>query len=730
MFAEKRARILSAACGVCAAPFLCTFAHAQTQVFVDHFNNGSVTNSDSVANFWQVIPNDDSTVTEPTGGPLNLTAQATGTTGDNYPFAELSATALQSSFNFFQQPIILSVSNMSYTSASVANSITEFNFGSQLTSPGGTIQTEYNEPSDFSLEICPPSGGNGQIIMGEKANYPNSSSPWDSYQLIGPIGHVTNGAQNLGSQVTGFTLVLSSQYYVLSVQTASGTTNYSGGLNLMNTGQYPWTTGAYAPGNPELNIETQIAGTTNGTDQASLNIGQLSVSQMNLTWTNAAGDGNYFTAANWSGLSSAISSTVASTLKITTPDYTSASATFPQASGPTTVAISNGNGNTITVGTLNFNSTQPYTLNGSIVQFATSGSTDQVNVTAGNQTVNAELLFYDANSNLNVASGASLAVNGPVTSNGAMGLTTGPGPVTIVGEMTSNGAMTISSGAGPLTITGDFASAGAITLNAGTGGMTIIGGTNNDFLFHGNLTLNVAAGGTLSISSYIDDPYTGGNPPGTYPLTKTGAGLAVVAALYQIPSVTVSGGTLQIHSSPTANNFEYGGSLIYGLTLSGGKLDLTNNDLVLNYSGGSPLISIRSDLQAGTIFSSTASLPLGTTVGYAEASEINQTSAFYGLPTDSTSLCFMYTYYGDLNMDGSVAAADYALMASGNGSDWYNGDLNYDGVKNADDWALFQLGVAASARGNINGLPAPEPGSLAMLGAAGFGLIRRRAVAR
>jgi hypothetical protein len=66
-------------------------------------------------------------------------------------------------------------------------------------------------------------------------------------------------------------------------------------------------------------------------------------------------------------------------------------------------------------------------------------------------------------------------------------------------------------------------------------------------------------------------------------------------------------------------------------------------------------------------------------------------------------------------------------MASGNGSDWFNGDLNYDGVKNADDWALYQLGVAASARGNINNFPAPEPGSLAMLGAAGFSLVRRRA---
>ncbi|HEY1685556.1 MAG TPA: PEP-CTERM sorting domain-containing protein [Tepidisphaeraceae bacterium] len=732
----KTTRILSLACATAAMAVGAT-AFAQQQVFVDNFKNGSITDSDSVPGFWQQIPNDLSTVTEPVGGPETLTAQSTGTAGDDYPFAELSATSLESSFNFFQQPIILSVSNMNYSANSVANSLTEFNFGSQLTVQGGTIQTEYNEPSDFSLEICPTNGPNGQIIMGEKSNYPNHSSPWDSYQLIGPIGHVTAGAQSLGSQVTGFTLVLDSQFYDLTVQLASGgTKEYSGGLNLMNTGQYPWTTGAYAPGDPELNVETQIGGTTNGTDIAQLNIGQLAVSQMNMTYTGAAGDGNYFTAGNWSGLSSTISSTVANTLKITVPDYASSSATFPQANGPTTIALDNGNGNTITLGTLNINSSQPYTINGGIVQFATSGSTDRINITAGNQTLNAGVTIYEAHSAWNVSSGASLLVNGPVSTpytDMSIDTSGGAGAVTVTGNFTSEGNLTLTSGAGPLNITGDFAAAAAITLNAGTGGMTITdtnvspsseGSAGNDFLFHGPLTLNVAAGGTLTIDSYLDDPFTNG--VGTYPITKTGGGLAVVAAMYEIPSVTVSGGTLRIQSSPTANNFNYGGSLIDSLSISGGKLDLTNNDLVISYSGSSPLTTIRGYLQTGALYSSTASLALGTTVGYAEATEIGQTSNFYGLPTNSTSLCLMYTYDGDLNMDGVVNSADYQLMLHGNGSDWYNGDLNYDGKINADDWALFQLGLAASSRGDINNLPAPEPSSLGLIVAGGAFLQRRR----
>jgi hypothetical protein len=735
MFAEKRARILSAACGVSAALFLSASAHAQKQVFVDNFNNGSILNSDTQAGFWQTVVDGNSTITEPTGGPETLTA-VPANSGDGFPFAQLSSASLQSSFNFFQQPIVLQVSGLNYTAASSANSLTEFNFGSQLPSQAGPVETEYNEPSDFSLELLPLGSANGQIVMGEKANRTNSSSPWDSFQLIGPIGPsvygTKYGTQTFTGQVRSFELVLSSQFYYLSVVSDTSptnptpvTTNYFSAINLMNTGQFPWTTGAYAPGDPALNVETQIGG-SNGADQAALNMSQLKVSQMTLTYTNGAGDGNFFTPGNWSGL--AVDATTAATLKINIPDYTSASATFAQASAPTAVAINNGNGNTITIGSINFNSTQPYTLNGNIVQLATSGSTGQINVTAGTQTINAELLTFDAHDNLNVAANSTLNINGPVFGNGALGLAaTGAGAVNIVGNVTSNaGDMTISSGTGPLTITGDFASFGAITLNAGAGQMTINGGTNNDFLFHGAVTLNVASGGTLTINSFIDDPFNNGTPPGIYPLSKTGPGLANVSSLFDIPSVTVSGGTLRILPSTTANNFQQGGSLVYGLSLSGGKFDLTNNDLVINYSGSSPLVTIRGYLQTGTLFSSTASLAHGTTIAYAEATEINQVGSFNGLQTDSTSLALMYTYEGDLNMDGIVNSADFALMNNGNGTDWFNGDLNYDGVKNADDWALYQLGVAASARGNINNLPAPEPTSLAMLGMLGIGLMKRK----
>lgn len=726
MFSEKRA--ITLACAASAALLLSTWARAQNQVFVDNFSNGSVANSDTQTGFWNTVLDETGTTAETVGGPVNITAKG-ASAADPYPFTEIGTSALQHSFNFFQQPIILSVSGLSYSASTTVNALTEFNFGNQVISQTG-VQTEYNEPSDFSLEICPPGGPNGQLIMGEKQNYPNHSSPWDSYQFLGPIGHVATGAQNFnGGQIRGFDLVIASSFFYLKVYSDASatdtstadqvTTIYSGGMGLN------WTPDpASSAGDPALNIETQInegAGPQVPTDVSSLNIQQLSVSQMPMTFTNGGGDDNWFTAANWSGLSSKIDAASAAALKITVPDYGSANVILPQASSPTTLSIANGNGDTITLGVLNINSTQPYTIAGSLVQLAAGGGTDVVNITAGNHIINAGVNIFDANTTINMASGSSLTINGPVAApNTGMNIDT-------------------TGGGGALTITGDISAAGPITLSSGTGGITVNGGTTNDFLFHGALTLNAVAGGTVTVNSYIDDPFTtSGNPTtGTYPVSKTGAGTANVSSLYGIPSVTVSAGTLRINASSTANNFLQGASLIDSLTISGAgsKFDLTNNALVIDYNGSSPLATIRGYLRSGALYSSTASLPLGTTVAYAEASEIQSypeftqnNGTFYGLQVTGTSgaLCIMYTYDGDVNMDGIVDGTDYSLMQGGNGSDWFHGDLNYDGVKNADDWALFQLGVSASSRGNINNLPAPEPGELAMAALGAVGLISRR----
>lgn len=641
MSTEKRKSIVTIAAGLTASLIIVSCAAAQTQVFVDNFKNGSVANSDTQTGFWQTILDGNSSATEPVGGPLNLRVQSGGA-GDAYPLSEIGTTSTQSSFNFFQQPIVLSVSGLGFSADSTSNALTEFNFASEPLNYANGIVTEYNEPSAFSIQIEPLNGPDGQILMGEKANYPTAATIWNAYQLIGPIGPGTYGTkygtQTLSGQVRGFTLVLSSQFYVLQVTSDTSptdstpvTTTYFSNINLMNTGQYPWTTGAYAPGDPSLNVEAELNNTSKTTDLASMNVGQIAVSQMPSTWTNASGDNNWLNAANWSGLSSVIDSATAASLGINVPNYASASAIFPQASGPTTINIDSGDGgNTSTVGTMTFNSTQPYTITGSYIGLATSGSTGQINVTAGNHTINAIINLY------------------------------------------------------------------------------------------GNTVINTAAGSSLTVTGYL---FT--EAPG-YSLTKNGGGTANITGGFQnFAGLTINQGTAKDMPGATPNDIG-SANLVQTLTIaSGAHLDLTNNDMVIDYTGSSPLQTVRQYLHDGSLMSSSAPAGSGMALGYAEASDIGQTTTFNQIPTDSTSIAIMYTYDGDTNLDGVVDPSDYQRMLNGNGSDWYEGDLNYDGVKNGDDWALFMLGDALSqAHGNINAVP--EPASLAIFGVAGLLFIQRR----
>ena len=91
-----------------------TCARADVQVFVDHFNNGSVANSDTQPAFWNTLVSGTGTATEGSGGAGSLLLNVTGaTSGNAFPFTEI-ASPLQSSFNFFHAPIVLQASGLNY----------------------------------------------------------------------------------------------------------------------------------------------------------------------------------------------------------------------------------------------------------------------------------------------------------------------------------------------------------------------------------------------------------------------------------------------------------------------------------------------------------------------------------------------------------------------------------------------------------------------------------------
>src|SRR5678815_5295334 len=95
-------------------------------------------------------------------------------------------------------------------------------------------------------------------------------------------------------------------------------------------------------------------------------------------------------------------------------------------------------------------------------------------------------------------------------------------------------------------------------------------------------------------------------------------------------------------------------------------LDLADNDMVIDYTGASPMNPIINALVAGYNFggwngvngisSSVAALGTNTSIGFAEATELFTVfpATFAGRSVDNTSLLLKYTYNGDANLDGTV----------------------------------------------------------------------------
>src|SRR5204863_3536697 len=185
-------------------------------------------------------------------------------------------------------------------------------------------------------------------------------------------------------------------------------------------------------------------------------------------------------------------------------------------------------------------------------------------------------------------------------------------------------------------------------------------------------------------------------------VTKSGAGLLAVNAL-RAGALNVNAGTVKIlpQGSPGV------ASVIGGLTIAGGAaptaaLDLTNNGLVVDYTGQSPLATIQSQITSGYgggswngngINSSTAAADASgahkTAIGFAASTG---TGTFMGQPVDDTAVLVRYTYSGDANLDGTVDTVDFNILASNfgaSGTIWSQADFNYDSSVDTVDFNLL-----------------------------------------
>lgn len=175
----------------------------------------------------------------------------------------------------------------------------------------------------------------------------------------------------------------------------------------------------------------------------------------------------------------------------------------------------------------------------------------------------------------------------------------------------------------------------------------------------------------------------------------------------------------------------------------GARFDVGNKALIIDYGAGNgsdPIATIRSYLASAYDNGAWDGPGIGTTVlapgaglGYAESANATASAAggnWLGFqPVDGKSILIVYTWYGDLNLDGKVDSTDLAKMGvipttavNAGLIGWFDGDLNYDGVVNADDFALFYMGeldqtgsLPAFSNGGANGqfasslMAFPEP---------------------
>jgi hypothetical protein len=353
------------------------------------------------------------------------------------------------------------------------------------------------------------------------------------------------------------------------------------------------------------------------------------------------------------------------------------------------------------------------------------------------------------------AAGDRLTVRDARTASGtytAHASTSGSGVVTIGGRNVSLTSVEPIEVAGLTSFT--VVTPGArdvLTVSSTTGGTTQLGGTSDGMplspvLFAGIGTFIIdaatsdAGAGDDSLAVSADDvvPENLG-----FLQYRSGSGanrLMIETGAARIDSTVVAGGTLDttlasrtqlvthrfrqtslaIGNAARAvvlpDGTDAGTSLLDGLIIDGGgTLDINDNALIVNYTGQSPVGTIRQTVLDGrgdagigsatwmgtgvtssAAAQSNATAPDSRSVGYADNSllPLGPYATFRGQPVDATAVLIAYTRTGDASLDGVVNDDDVTIVgatfAPGVAQPhWALGDFDYNGFVDDDDVTLL-----------------------------------------
>jgi hypothetical protein len=185
----------------------------------------------------------------------------------------------------------------------------------------------------------------------------------------------------------------------------------------------------------------------------------------------------------------------------------------------------------------------------------------------------------------------------------------------------------------------------------------------------------------------------------------------------------------------------------------GAQFDLTDNAAIVNYTGVSPVATVREKILSarggpglggawtgtGITSSTTAAanqtVPDSRSLGYTENASLplGAYTTFHGAAVDNTSVLIAYTRTGDANLDGVVNDDDITIVGATYApgvqqASWALGDFDYNGFVDDDDVTLLGAFYDPSAPplavlpvgSSASVIAVPEPGTLTLAALAGL----------
>jgi autotransporter-associated beta strand protein len=252
-------------------------------------------------------------------------------------------------------------------------------------------------------------------------------------------------------------------------------------------------------------------------------------------------------------------------------------------------------------------------------------------------------------------------------------------------------------------------------------------------------SISVQGAGTLTLTA--NNTFTGG--------TSVSGGTLEVKRLQENNGVLITGGTVRILESdpgygtghPSGDDAQVSRPAFLNI-FNDGTLDITNNDIVIDYLGASPIAEFEALVASGYnvtgdwlgdgITSSIAAQDGAYVVAVADNAALAAPFGtaqggplFSGVDVDLTTILIKFTHRADVDLDGLITPNDASIFGTnyseGDPANWAMGDMDFDGIFTPNDASIFGTFYDES----LASLPEPAAASV-LLGAAALGMSRRR----